>query len=156
MAGPSITQQRERIEAILATIPGVTTVFSDGDNMNCALTDAMLPAALVIDGPGVRARESRDIRTTTRVFRVGVYVAKLCGDSPSEQRAALEPAEVLMEVIADYFTERAPRLELAYQPLNGVRRIGNITDEALEFRLWEHTGDEYSAFTLGIPVETHR
>ena len=121
-------QVRERIQAILEAMPGVNFVITDD---NCPLSPEQLPAVLVLAaGRATRERRSRDIIRVTRRWIIVAYLTHVCNTSPEEQRAAIDAAEDLIEVIPDYFSS-LDRLSLNRQLLHGVIEVAEMTDGGL-------------------------
>lgn len=149
MSAATTTQLRERIEAILADIDGITSVITDID---CPLSDASLPAVLVTVGPATRAQTNRDKLLVTRTFQIGLLVRRVCDDSSSEQRAAVEAAEAIIDVIPDHFATQSRRLALNDRGL--AWDLGQMADDGIELRPW--LDETYSAVTYRLPVLTER
>ena len=153
MANVTVKDVRERVEAILATIPEVKTVITDD---NCALSEDDLPAVIVMTRGRSGNRTNQQRRIVTKTFDIGVYVTEICGDSIEEQRAAFDTAEEFMEVIPDFFAKYAARLELNKAPLAGIEGIDEMGGGDLETRPWTEPSVIYSSFTLQLPVRMIR
>jgi hypothetical protein len=156
---PNVTQAevRTRIEAILNTlIPGtLKTLITNQDQ---ALTDAQLPAALVMSRGRTVTRPAKHIRYVTRTWEVGVLIKRLGTWTESEQRTQLVAAEAFLDAVPDVF-DNLDRLALANAPLLGVIAVGEMTDNGLEtreFGKFSKDGNVYFAVTYSLDVTTSR
>lgn len=159
-------EQRERIEAILATIVvGSIPPETEGgsptpvllkvhDGPECPVPDADLPLAIVLARGATRAKTNANRHLATRTFDVIVLVERVCDDTVAEQRRVFDATEALIDVVPDYFAASAHRLELNKVPLTGIFEVGAITDDGPEFRQWG--GEVYGAITHRIPVTSFR
>lgn len=144
MAAPTPTQVRTRIEAICATVPGITTVL---DGTEDAITAAMLPAVRVVSRQGRRERTNRDKLLVTRTYQILLYVAYEGESMQPEQQPNLDAAEAWIDVIPDFFAaQRDRRLILNGDTLDGVWDTGEMTDNGPVLRQWRRgvfTGVSY-------------
>lgn len=141
---------RTRVEAILATIPNIKTVITDD---SCPLTDADLPAVIVMVRRAERTSASRDTWHSNRTVQIGALFTRLCGDSTEEQRTQMLAAETLLEAIPDAFM-RLNRLTLNNRPMDQIDQPSNMTDNGLETRPWGE--DVYYACTYEFVVSSQR
>lgn len=155
----TVTQQqvRERIHAILTAMPQITTVITDEDT---ALTDAQLPAAIVMTRGARRTKEGTGIYRTVRTFEIGVLITRLQAWTAEERYAQMVAAEEFIEVLPDTFA-RLDRLALNKQPLTGVHAVSLMADGGLEVREFGafdtyDVGNTYFAVTYTLEVTTNR
>jgi len=152
-AAPSIATVKARIEAIAATIPGITTVVTAGV---CKLNDADLPALEVMPRGATRTTRSTDQRVVTREYEVWVYVCKIVKNTdPQAYLDAVATASAWCDVVPDFFNDHAPRLQLNNAPLAGVWRLGEISDDGPGVAPF-YDGFDYGVVRCVIPVETQR
>lgn len=122
---------RTRIEAILGTITQINTIITTDD---CLLSDADLPAVIVMIRQGARSRTNQSWWNVERTVQIGALFTRLCGDTVAEQRAQMTAAEAMLEIIPDTF-ERLDRLALNHVLLK-VSKVSDMTDSGLETRPW--------------------
>ena len=139
------------IEAFLATLsPTIKTVIT---NDECLLTDADLPAVIVIMGDGTQQRTNASAWTEDNTVEIGAYFTRLCGDTLIEQRAQMIAALALRNVIPDAYG-RLKRLAVGSDLLDHDR-LGNMTKSHLETRAW--IGEEvYYSTTYRFTLTTDR
>lgn len=150
-------QVRERIEAILDAVPQIATVITDEDTV---LTDAQLPAAIVMTRGATRTKEGTGLYRTVRTFEIGVLIKRLQEWTAEEQREQMTAAEDFLEVLPDAFA-RLDRLALNRQPLAGVHAVSLMSDAGLETREFGsfntyNVGNVYYAVTYSLEVTTNR
>ena len=120
------------IEAFVATLsPVIKTIITTDD---CPLTDADLPAAIVMIGDGTQQQTNQSWWTEDNTVEIGVMFTRLCGDTLVEQRAQMIAALALRDVIPDAYG-RLKRLAVGSDNLDHDR-IGNMTKSRLETRPW--------------------
>lgn len=161
MAAPTPTEVRQRIAAIVGTVPNITTVLT-GTEANVAETD--LPAALVFTGPATREDNSRDQRFVTRQYQIVLLVERLDKDrkdathtresknTVQQQIPALEAAEAWLDVVPDFFRKHADRLEL--EKVGLVWSTAPASDSGPETFEW--VGGAFAACIWTLPVTTRR
>ena len=151
MAAPTVSDIRARVEALLALMPEITTIISVQD---CPLSDADLPAALVMVRQAARSRTNESWWNVARTISIGVLFTRLCEGTTDDQRTQMLAAEALLEAVPDYF-ERIDRLAL-----NGIRldikQPGDMTDNGLETRPWGGASDVYYACTYEMVITMKR
>lgn len=153
MAAPTVKDVRERIQDILTThLSAVVKTVQDG--AECALMEDQLPAAIVMTRAATRTSTNANRHLTTRTYEVILLVTRVCKEGAEEQRRVFDATEVLADVLPDYFTAKAHRLELNNAALTGVFEVGDVTDDGPEFDLWG--GETYGAIRCRIPVTTYR
>lgn len=154
---PTVTAQRQRIEAICATItvPAALAVF-DGT------TEAIptLPCVLVLSrGRGESERTNRQRTLTPRTFDVILFIhALLATEQALWQHISLLKTygEPWLDVIPDFFDRFAPELQLAKTALTGIPSEGVAvpTDDGVEIRQWAQTA--YVSITHSLTVTSNR
>lgn len=147
---PTPADLRTRIEAILNADARIITVIEDED---CALTDADLPAVIVLIRQGANVRTNSSWRQAQRTVQIGAYLTRLCDGSLEDQRAQLAAAEALLDLVPDIFSN-IDRLRLNGQGLGGVKEVSEMTDDGLETRALN--GEVFYAATYQFTVSVQR
>ena len=149
MAASQARLIRERLQAILDTLPGITTVLTGAED---EITAAMLPAVRVLPGRVIR-RQPNGARAhlITRAYRIVLYVAR--DDHASKLADQLTPitsAEDWLDVIPDAL-KACPRLELAGAGLAFVTGTEEVTvnDEPVKL---QYRNGAYSGIVNDLPV----
>lgn len=138
------------VEAFLATLfPTIKTIITTDD---CPLTDADLPAVIVMIGDGTQQRTNASWWTEDNTVEIGAMFTRLCGDTLTEQRAQMIAALALRNVIPDAYG-RLKRLVVNGDSLDHDRFLV-MTKSRLETRPW---GEEvYYATTYRFTLTTDR
>src|SRR6185312_2030312 len=135
MTSTTAQQVRQRIEAICATIPGITTVL---DGTEPDITDALLPAVRVLTRAAERSAESRQKMLVTRTYRILLYVRLIPRHENQlyDQQPDVDAAEAWLDIIPDFFYKNAPRLELDKTSLDGVWSTGPMSADEPAIAQW--------------------
>lgn len=139
----------DRLEALLGAIPGITTVITDDE---CELTDADLPAVIVMIADGTQSRDNRDYWTGDTNIEIGALFTRLCGDTLTEQRTQMRAALALRDVIPDALNP-LDRLTLNNRPMNGIDQPSVMTKSRLETRPWGENIYYATTYRFTIPTE---
>lgn len=117
---------KARMELIVPLITGVNGVITGAE---FKLTAASLPAIEIRPTSGEEDSQSSDESEMTRVFEWWVFAAQIGKVAdPASILAALNAALPFADRIRRYLRFTAPRLNYNDQGLNGVVRLGNISD----------------------------
>lgn len=111
MSAPTLTAVKDRIVALCATIPDITTVLEGYPEGDVPFEDHELPVIVVQYGPAQNTRASGDSYTSVRQWRLILHVAHTEGDIVDVNLADVEAVEPYLSSIPLFFLQR-PRLEL--------------------------------------------
>ena len=156
MAIPTQQDIRERIQLILAEVPGIKRVIEDEDEL---IDDDDLPVAIVFTRGARRNKIGAFQWGVTRDHQIAVLFKRILEWTPEERHQQWVQAEELLELVPDYFN-RLDRLALNYQMMDGVIQVGAMNDEGLETRQWGQVDEDnaalYYAATYTLPVTVLR
>lgn len=150
--GATVAQVKARILAIAGLCSGITTASESPSTKWPAWTDAQLSAVIVrLAGTTARERLSPGgVVRVTRRYSVIRYVQKLAAETAQAEKAAIDAAEAVLDVLPAHFL-KYPTLDLT----PGERYVfttGAMTDTGA--MLSPYGGVYYSTITYTLPVVT--
>lgn len=145
----TIKEQRERLEALFATAPGITSILDRYKDDTEPIPTDQLPGVIVFRaGRAAHESPSSDDYFSTRLWLAWVVVQEIEDMNRESKRAADDTAEELLDPIIKYL-QKHRQLQLDDVDLPGVEGITVRDDGVKEDQV---SGKRYSVLPILIDV----